>query len=138
MIVLTIRPEQEGYCMLIARNGRRARWADLNADEQKMVRFGYRGEIFLYTMIGGKNDFAECFERTNYWRKRLLEARRTNKRCQVFAYAQPYRNPNKANHTIPMWQKDMASWVNKRMIFLSTEFKDFEPRKNFKCKEYFR
>jgi hypothetical protein len=38
MIVLTIRPEQEGYCMLIARNGRRVRWADLNADEQKMVR----------------------------------------------------------------------------------------------------
>ena len=103
-----------------------------------LERFGYRGEIFLYTMIGGKSDFAECFERINYWRNRLLEARRTHKRCQVFAYAQPYRDPTKRHQTIPMWQKDLTNWTNKRMIFTMTEFKDFEPRKNFKCKEYFK
>lgn len=103
-----------------------------------LERFGYRGEIFLYTMIGGKNDFAECFERINYWRKRMLDARHTHERCVIYPYAQPYRDPTKHNHTIPMWQKDMAFWVNKRMILTTTEFKDFQPRKNFKCKEYFK
>lgn len=82
--------------------------------------------------------YVESVGRKPYWRNRLLEARRTRKRCQVFAYAQPYRDPTKRHQTIPMWQKDMAFWVNKRMIFTMTEFKDFQPRKNFKCKEYFK
>lgn len=28
---------------------------------------GFRGEYFLYTMIGGKNDFQECYHRLHYW-----------------------------------------------------------------------
>ena len=103
-----------------------------------LERFGYRGDFMLFTMIGGKNDFAECFERVNYWRKRLLEVRETRKGNLVYPYAQPYRDPTKHHHSIPMWQKDMAYWCNKHMVFWSTDFKDFEPRKNFRCKEYFK
>ena len=33
--------------------------------------------------------------------------------------------------------KDMAGWVNKKMLFEKIHFWDFEPRKGFKCKEYF-
>ena len=102
-----------------------------------LEKYGYKGEIFLYTMIGGSTDFKECFERINSWRGRMLEARLKHERCVVYPYAQPYRDPTKQRHVIPMWQKDLAQWCNKRMIFCSTEFKDFEPRKNFKCKEYF-
>lgn len=54
------------------------------------------------------------------------------------AYAQPYRDPTNPNHTIPEWQKDMARWCNKRMIFCTTDFKDFTPRKGFRCEEYMR
>ena len=36
---------------------------------------------------------------------------------------------SKKNQTIPMWQKDMADWCNKRMCFVSCDFKDFQPRK---------
>lgn len=36
----------------------------------------------------------------------------------------------------PQWQLDMAMWVNKRMIFCTTDFKDFFPRKGFKCEKY--
>ena len=36
----------------------------------------------------------------------------------------------------PQWQKDMANWVNKKMIFETCEFADFMPRKGFKCKFY--
>lgn len=54
-----------------------------------------------------------------------------------YAHAQPYRDPNVSHHEIPMWQKDMAGWCNKRMIFVSCEFKDFQPRKGFTCSKYF-
>ena len=103
----------------------------------KMIEgYGFRGEFFLYAMIGGKNDFAECFERVNHWRCRLLDARH-NGMCQTFPYAQPYRDPMNPHHTIPQWQKDMAQWVNKRMIFASCGFQSFMPRKGFYCREYF-
>lgn len=99
--------------------------------------YGFKGEFFLYTMIGGKNDFAECFSRIDYWHKRLMEYRRNHVGSAIYAYAQPYRDPLNPVHIIPQWQKDMAAWCNKRMIFTTTEFKDFEPRKGFKCGQYF-
>lgn len=30
-----------------------------------------------------------------------------------------------------------ANWVNKKEVFKSCEFKDFEPRQGFKCAEYY-
>lgn len=98
--------------------------------------YGYRGEYFLYTMIGGKSDFKESFERVNYWWKRNHEQREKHLQ-NIYPYAQPYRNPDNPHHTIPMWQKDMAQWVNKHQIFQMTDFCNFEPRKGFKCSEYF-
>lgn len=100
-------------------------------------KHGYKGEIFLYTMIGGNNGFKECFERINYWRERMFEERKRHGNV-MYAYTQPYRDPTKSHHEIPMWQKDMAQWCNKRMIFTTTEFRDFSPRKGFRCGEYFK
>ncbi len=99
---------------------------------------GFRGEYFLYTMIGGKNDFKECYHRLHYWWERLQGVRKNHEGRAVYAYAQPYRDPTKPNHTIPEWQKYMAQWCNKRMIFYTTDFKDFSPRKGFRCEEYLR
>ena len=99
--------------------------------------YGFKGEYFLYTMIGGNNDFEECFERIDHWRKKLMWYRKEKVGRPIYAYAQPYRNPNLSHHDIPMWQKDMARWCNKRMIFTTCEFKDFSPRKGFTCKKYF-
>ena len=82
---------------------------------------GFRGEYFLYTMIGGKNDFKECYDRLHYWWKRLQDFRHNKVGRAVYAYAQPYRDPDKKN-TPPIWQLDMARWVNKRMIFCTTDF----------------
>ena len=96
--------------------------------------YGYKGEYFLYTMIQG--DLQRDYERIHYWWQRLQDNRHHRKNGDVYAYAQPFRNPYKANN-IPQWQKDMAQWCNKRMIFCKCDFKDFEPRKGFKCSEYF-
>lgn len=100
--------------------------------------YGFRGEFFLYTMIGGKNEFNECYDRINYWRNQLLQFRDTHKGNSVYAYAQPYRDPNNSSHVIPQWQKDMAAWCNKRMIYYTTPFEDFMPRKDFKCDTYLK
>lgn len=111
--------------------------------------FDFRGQYFLYTMIGGKPRkgetyedaqqrlFAEGFGRVNYWWKRMRIQRTNHERNIVYAYAQPYRDPEHLNASIPEWQKDMARWVNKRNIFPITSFGEFSPRKGFACKVYF-
>lgn len=99
-------------------------------------KYGYKGDFFLYTMIG--NDFNEAYSRINHWRKRLKEERAKHGGTPTFAYAQPFRDPYNKRHEPPQWQKDLAGWCNKRPIFWSCEFKDFEPRKGFKCNEYFK
>lgn len=105
---------------------------------QMIDRNGFRGEYFLYTMVGGNNDLQECYDRIHYWWQRLQDFRRgDHSRRPVYAYAQPYRDPTNPNHVIPKWQKDMAQWCNKRMIFCRCDFKEFSPRKGFQCKEYF-
>ena len=67
---------------------------------------GFRGEYFLYTMIGGKNDFKECYDRLHYWWKRLQDFRHNKVGRAVYAYAQPYRDPDKKNTPPPF-----GSWI---------------------------
>lgn len=98
--------------------------------------YGYRGEYFLYTMIGGKSDLKESYERIHYWWVRNQECRR-NHLPNIYPYAQPFRDPDNPKQVIPEWQKDMARWVNKHQIFQIVDFYNFEPRKGFKCMKYF-
>lgn len=100
--------------------------------------YGFRGHYFLYTMIGGNNDFHECFERINHWWEIMQEARRNHSGVYVYPHAQPYRDPDNPNQSIPQWQKDLARWVNKKAHFVAHSFEEFQPRKGFKCSEYFK
>ena len=79
----------------------------------------------LYTILDG--DINECYDRLSYFRSMR----------NVVVHAQPFRDPHGRN-IIPMWQKDMAQWANRREFYKSTDFKDFSPRIGFKCKEYFK
>lgn len=97
---------------------------------------GFKGEYFLYTMLN--DNFRECYERINHWWERLRAFRKDKVGRAVYAYAQPYRDPDDPSRPIPQWQKDMAGWVNKRMIFNICSFADFEPRKGFKCETYLK
>lgn len=103
-----------------------------------LARHGFKGEFFLYTMIGGKSDFHESFERVNYWWKRLQRVRKEKNGLPVYAYAQPYRDINNPHAPVPQWQKDMAGWCNKRAHFVAHSFEEFQPRKGFRCSEYFK
>ena len=88
----------------------------------------YRGkpaQYLLYTMLN--SNFDESFQRVNYWKKFK----------NVRLVAQPFRDPWKPDKVIPQWQKDLARWTMRRELYAKCEFEDFEPRKAFKCKEYF-
>lgn len=98
--------------------------------------YGYKGEYFLYTMIG-VTDIKECYDRLMYWWEKNHKVRLVHHGNGVYPYAQPYRNPYNRGGVIPEWQKDMARWCNKRMVFETIRFEDFEPRIGFKCSEYF-
>jgi len=66
--------------------------------------YGYKGEYLLYTMLGGKNDIIECYERTHYWWLRSQKCRERHK-PNIYIHSQPYRDPSNPNHVIPQWQK---------------------------------
>lgn len=79
----------------------------------------------LYTIID--KDIDECYQRLSYFRG--------NTRVRVVG--QPFRDFNNPHQVIPQWQKDMAHWATKHQLYATCDFKDFEPRKGFKCKQYF-
>lgn len=85
---------------------------------------GYKGEFLLYCIL---IDLAESYHRLNYWRKYKY----------VLPHAQPYRDLNNHHQRIPQWQKDMARWADRKELYRSCDFKDFSPRKDFFCREYF-
>lgn len=94
---------------------------------QLIRKHGYKGEFFLYCIL--LDDFSETFERVNYWHEKGD--------WKILPFCQPYRDPNGKNYP-PQWQKDLARWADRKEIFKTTDFKDYEPRKGFKCKEYFK
>ena len=96
--------------------------------------YGFTGQFFLYTMLQG--DFRECFDRINHWWRREQQVRHTHHGRHVYAYAQPYRDPDNPHQVIPQWQKDMAGWCNKKAHFVAHSFEDFMPRKGFRCRQY--
>lgn len=88
----------------------------------------YRGrhaQYLMYTMIG--DSLKEAYDR--------LTAFKDNKRVKIVA--QPFRDYDNPHQQIPQWQKDMARWAMRREIYSIVDFKEYEPRKGFKCKEYF-
>ena len=97
--------------------------------------YGYTGQYFLYTML--TDNFEESFARVNHWWLKNQALIAQHHKSRVYPYAQPYRDPYDPTRPIPQWQKYMANWVNKKMLFEKIPFEDFEPRKGFRCKEFF-
>ena len=91
-----------------------------------LVKYGYPQNkvVFCYTLI---NDFDDTMYRLDTMRKHKW----------FYPGCQPYRDFNNPKQRIPQWQKDLARWANRGALYRSTEFKDYEPRKGFKCQTYF-
>lgn len=87
-------------------------------------KHGYKGEFFLYCIL---QDLEESYKRISYWKKNE----------KVIPHAQPYRPLHNKSYIIPQWQMDMARWTDRKELYSKCDFLDYEPRKGFKCKEYF-
>ena len=102
-----------------------AQIAECDKAIDRIDKYGYKGQYLIYCIL--LDDINECYERVTHWR---------NRGSRFYPFCQPYRDLTKPN-VIPMWQKDMANWANKRQRFCTCDFKDYQPRKNFKCNKYF-
>ena len=102
-----------------------AQIAECDKAIDRIDKYGYKGQYLIYCIL--LDDINECYERVTHWR---------NRGSRFYPFCQPYRDLTKPN-IIPMWQKDMANWANKRQRFCTCDFKDYQPRKNFKCNKYF-
>ena len=91
---------------------------------EKLNRHGVKkSKVFVYVLLRELHD--------SYHRINLL------KQLGVYPFAQPFRRFD-ANSKIPQWQYDMARYVNRTAIFKTVDFKDYRPRHDFKCAEYFK
>lgn len=102
-----------------------AQIAECDKAIDRIDKYGYKGQYLIYCIL--LDDINECYERVMHWR---------NRGSRFYPFCQPYRDLTKPN-VIPKWQKDMATWANKRQRFCTCDFKDYQPRKNFKCNKYF-
>lgn len=81
-------------------------------------------KLMCYVLIG----FNSTVEQDMYRIERLRE-------LGIKPYVMPYRDFE--NNRIPsQYEKDLAQYVNKPMIFKTCSFADFSPRKGFKCSAY--
>ena len=95
--------------------------------------YGFKGEYFLYCMLHGT--FEECYNRIHHWWERNHEKRSQHVGYGIYPYAQPFRDPHNPRMKIPVWQKYMANWTNKKQLFESIDFHEFIPRKGFQCSQ---
>lgn len=97
---------------------------DLTDKLKEVIKYLKPYKLMCYVLIG----FNSTIEQDLYRIERLRE-------LGIKPYVMPYRDfENKRKPS--QYEKDLAQYVNKPMIFKSCKFEDFSPRKEFKCSEY--
>ena len=99
---------------------------DLRPQLKEMLKWIKPYKIYCYVLVGmGGSPEQDLF--------RL----RTLKGLGILPFVQPYRDFE--NKRVPtQYERDLARWANRAWLFKSCDFMDFEPRKGFKCSEYFK
>ena len=99
---------------------------DLTERLQAMTKYIKPYKIVCYVLIG-----------FNSTREQDLFRLRTLKRLGIYPFVQAYRDyENKRKPS--QYERDLARWANRAWLFKAMDFLDFEPRKGFKCAEYFK
>lgn len=97
---------------------------DLTEKLREVCRYIKPYKLMCYVLIG----FNSTVEQDMY----RIETLRS---FGIKPYVMPYRDfENKRKPT--QYEKDLAQYVNKPMIFKTCSFAEFSPRKGFKCSEY--
>lgn len=98
---------------------------DLTERLKEMLKYVKPYKITCYVLVGFNSTIEQDLYRLN-----------TLKKLGITPFVQPYRDfENKRKPT--NYEMDIARWANKMWLFKSMDFKDFVPRKGFKCSEYY-
>jgi hypothetical protein len=90
---------------------------------EKLNRYGIPNrKIFVYVLL---RELHESYRRINFL-----------KQLGVKPFAQPLMRFDQKT-VVPQWKLDMAHYTNRIPILKTVDFKDFRPRRGFKCAEYF-
>ena len=99
---------------------------DLTSRLEAMTKHIKPYKIACYVLVG-----------FNSTREQDLHRLRTLKRLGILPFVQPFRDYDN-NRQPTQYEKDLGRWANRAWLFKSMNFEDYEPRKGFKCKEYFQ
>lgn len=97
---------------------------DLTEKLREVTRYIKPYKLMCYVLVG----FNSTIEEDMYRIERLRE-------LKIKPFVMPYRDFGN-NHAPTQYEKDLAQYVNKPMIFKSCTFAEFSPRKGFKCEYY--
>ena len=99
---------------------------DLTDKLNKITKFINKRKLRCYVLVGYNTTIDD-----DLYRLRKL------KEIGILPFVMIYRDPNNRNE-ISQYHKDLARWCNRPELFKTMDFKDFSPRKNFKCENYLK
>lgn len=127
-----IMDEEQAWWLnnLKLKNGVHIAWdlpqIDLTDRLKAMTKYIKPYKIVCYVLIG-----------FNSTKEQDLHRLRTLKDLGIYPFVQPYRDFE--NKRIPtQYEMDLARWANRAWLFKAMDFEEYEPRKGFRCKEYFK
>ena len=98
---------------------------DLTPRLEAMTKYIRPSKIACYVLVG-----------FNSTKEQDLYRLRTLKRLGILPFVQPFRDyENRRQPT--QYEKDIGRWANRAWLFKAMDFLDYEPRKGFRCREYF-
>ena len=97
---------------------------DLTRKLREVTRYIKPYKIMCYVLVGFNSTIEQDMFRIE-----------TLRSFGIKPYVMPYRDFEN-QRTPSQYEKDLAQYVNKPMIFKSCTFAEFSPRKGFKCQSY--
>lgn len=98
---------------------------DLTQQLETFTRYVKPYKIACYVLVGFNSTPAQDLYRL-----------RTLKRIGILPFVQPFRDYTNSREPT-QYEKDLGRWANRAWLFKTMDFLDYEPRKGFKCSEYF-
>ena len=120
----------ESLNTLRLKNGVHIAWdlpqIDLTDKLTELIKIVKPYKVVCYVLVG-----------FNSTKEQDLFRLRTLKKLGILPFVQPYRD-YKVNNKPSQYCSDIARWANRGWLFKSCDFLDYQPRKGFRCSEYFK
>lgn len=121
--------DEQSYMLskLKIHNGIHIAWDFPNVDISEGIKTlkKYNHDIACYVLVGYNSDIEQDMHRIRI----LLEN-------DIRPFVMPYRDYSKNNEP-KQYTKDLARWCNSVWVRKRCDFRDYQPRKGFFCREYF-